>query len=64
MQVEGVNYDIDWRKFERGASFFIPCLRQKRARADILVVCQRLRIKILTHYVVFNGVRGLRIWRM
>jgi hypothetical protein len=62
MRVEGVNYEINWKAFRRGTSIFIPCLNPKRAKAQILVVTTRLRIKILTKVVIEDGIRGLRIW--
>jgi hypothetical protein len=62
MQVQGVSYDINWKAFKRGASIFLPCLDSKRARAQVLVVTKRLRIKILIKIVVEDGIRGLRIW--
>lgn len=64
MQVEKVSYDINWRNFKRGASFFIPCLDPKSARGDIKTVTDRLKYKILTKVVIEEGVRGLRVWRL
>lgn len=63
MLVEGVNYDIQWKKFRPGMSIFIPCLNPKAARAQLMVVTKRLKIKILTKVVIENGIRGLRVWR-
>jgi hypothetical protein len=62
MQVQGVSYDVNWKAFKRGASIFFPCLDSKSARAQVLVVTKRLRIKILIKIVVEDGIRGLRIW--
>lgn len=64
MLVEGVNYDVPWKKFRRGTSIFIPCLSPDRARAQLMVVTKRLKIKILTKVVIEEGIRGLRVWRM
>jgi tRNA A37 threonylcarbamoyladenosine dehydratase len=64
MQVEKVNYDINWKAFKRGWSFFIPCLDTVRAKREILEVTKRLGIKVLTKVVIVEGIRGLRIWRM
>ena len=64
MWVEKVNYDINWKAFRRGCSFFIPCLDPVQAKRDILEVTRRLGIKILTKVVIVEGIRGLRIWRM
>ena len=64
MQVEKVNYDINWKAFKRGWSFFIPCLDPVRARRELLATTERLRIKVLTKVVIVEGIKGLRVWRM
>jgi hypothetical protein len=63
MLVEGVKYEINWRKFRPGTSIFIPCLHPSRARTQVLAVTKRLRIKVLTKVVIEDGIRGLRVWR-
>lgn len=62
MRVEGVKYQVNWKAFRRGTSIFIPCLDPKRAKAQVLVVTNRLRIKVLIKVTIEDGVRGLRIW--
>lgn len=64
MLVEKVSYKIDWRKFKRGTSFFIPCLNPKEAKREILRTTNRLQIKILMRTVIEEGIRGLRVWRV
>lgn len=63
MLVEGVKYEINWRKFRPGMSLFIPCLDVVRAKAQVLAVTKRLRIKVLMKVVIVEGIRGLRVWR-
>jgi len=63
MQVEGVNYEVNWKAFKRGTSIFIPCLDPRRAKAQVIVVTKRLKLKVLTKVVIEDGIRGLRIWR-
>lgn len=63
MLVEGVKYEVNWRNFRPGTSIFIPCLDPVRAKAQVVAVTKRLRIKILTKVVLQDGIRGLRIWR-
>jgi hypothetical protein len=63
MLVEGVKYEVNWRNFRPGTSIFIPCLDPARAKAQVVAVTKRLRIKILTKVVLQDGIRGLRIWR-
>ena len=64
MQVERVNYDVNWKAFKRGTSIFIPCLDPPRAKKQVLAVTHRLRIKVLMKVVIADGIRGLRIWRI
>lgn len=63
MKVSGVNYDVNWKRFRRGTSIFIPCLDPKVAKAEIVPVLNRLRIKPLFKVEIRDGIRGLRIWR-
>jgi len=63
MLVEGIKYEINWKAFRPGTSFFIPCLNPDDAKAQVLAVTKRLRIKILTRTVIEDGIRGLRVWR-
>jgi len=64
MLVEKVSYEVNWRNFKRGASFFIPCLDPKLARGEIKAVTDRLKYKVLIKVVIEEGVRGLRVWRL
>lgn len=64
MQVEGVTYEVNWRKFRRGTSIFIPCLEPRRARPQVLEVTERLNLKVLVKVCIEGGIRGLRIWRV
>jgi hypothetical protein len=64
MLVEKVSYQVNWKKFRKGGSFFIPCLDPPEAKKEIVLTTQRLRYNILTKVVIEEGVRGLRIWRV
>jgi len=64
MQVEKVNYDINWKAFKRGWSFFIPCLNPVQARRELLATTERLRLTVITKVVIVEGIRGLRVWRV
>ena len=64
MEIEGVTYEIDWRKFKKGRSIFLPCLDPKRAKTQLLEVTDRLRLKVLVKVIIEESIRGLRIWRM
>lgn len=62
MLVQGIEYDLDWKKFRPPQSVFIPCLDIAGARKELLAVTQRLRRKVVTKEVIENDVRGLRVW--
>jgi len=64
MRVEKITYEINWKGFGVGCSFFIPCLNPKKSRRDILQVVHRLRYKVVTKVVIEDGVRGVRVWRV
>jgi len=63
MQVENLNYEIDWGQFKKGSSFFIPCLDPQAARTEIAPVLKRLKLKTHSKECIEQGVRGLRVWR-
>lgn len=63
MQIEGVTYEVNWRRFIVGASIFIPCLNCKAARAYMKDMLKRMKLKVVMKVCVEEGVRGLRIWR-
>lgn len=64
MRIEGVDYEVDWKRFKRGQSMFFPCLDYDRAREAMQPTLRRLRIKVLSKGVIEDGIRGLRVWRM
>ncbi len=64
MQLEKVNYQINWKKFKKGWSFFIPCLDPKKHRRIILAEVKRLKYKVVTKVRIEDGVRGIRVWRV
>ena len=64
MKIETVTYRIDWAKFRRGYSFFVPCIDDKAARQTILAISKRLKMPVVTKIVIAEGVKGLRVWRV
>jgi len=64
MLVEKVSYNVDWRKFKRGTSIFIPCLDCIKARRQVMETLRRLKIEVLTKRVIIEGIQGLRIWKI
>ena len=63
MRVAGVDYNINWRAFRKGTSIFFPCLDTNDAKRTVADLCGRLRMKILMKVVIYDGIRGLRVWR-
>lgn len=64
MKIDGVYYELDWRKFRKGTSFFLPCIDPGRARADLREVTMRLGVKTVSKISIVDGIRGLRVWRI
>jgi hypothetical protein len=64
MKIETVSYQINWRNFRKGYSFFVPCIDAGAARAQIARVTKRLKMEVVTQVVVVDGVKGLRVWRL
>jgi hypothetical protein len=64
MQIEKVDYQINWKKFKRGWSFFIPCLKPVSAKQVLLAETKRLKYKVVTKVTLEGGVQGIRIWRV
>ena len=64
MRIEQISYDIDWRNFKKGASFFIPCINCNEAKKEVMIVTKRLKVDVLIKICIENGIRGLRVWRI
>lgn len=64
MRIENVRYRLDWAKFKKGHSFFVPCIDPVEARRELDMITRRLDIYILTQVVVEDGIKGLRVWRV
>lgn len=64
MRVEQVSYEINWKKFKRGTSIFIPCLDTSEAKVRVTRVLKRFKIKHLMKVEIRDGIKGLRIWHL
>ena len=64
MKIETVSYQINWRNFKRGYSFFVPCIDHAAAREAMSKVSKRLKMDFVSKVVIEEGVKGLRIWRV
>lgn len=64
MLVEQISYEVNWRNFKKGFSFFIPCLDPPRAKKQIRQTLRRLKFRSVAKVVIEDGVQGLRVWRL
>jgi hypothetical protein len=64
MLIEKISYNINWKNFKVGYSIFVPCLNPDAAKKDILRVTKRLKLEVVFKVVIYEGVKGLRIWRI
>ena len=64
MKIETVSYLIEWRKFRKGYSFFVPCIDERAAREELNAIAKRLKMDIVTKVVITDGIKGLRVWRV
>ena len=64
MKIETVSYQIEWKKFRKGYSFFVPCIDEKAAREELGRAARRLKIELATKVVIADGIKGLRVWRI
>ena len=64
MQIAGIQYRIDWRKFKRGTSMFFPCLDDSSAKKEVRAVMKRLRMDVFIKTTIEEGIKGIRVWRL
>ena len=64
MQIETISYNVNWSKFRKGYSFFVPCIDQRAARKELALIAKRLSMDICTKVVIVEGIKGLRVWRI
>lgn len=64
MKIETVHYEVNWAKFRRGYSFFVPCIDVPKAKQELGRVARRLKMELLMKVVIEDGVKGLRVWRL
>ena len=64
MRIETLTYNVNWRRFRRGSSFFIPCIDCDKAKKTIQAIAKKQKANIVMRAVVEEGVRGIRTWRV
>jgi hypothetical protein len=63
MRINDLDYQINWRRFKKGTSFFVPCLKLQESKTMVLAVTKRLGFKVAIKAVIEDGIKGLRVWR-
>lgn len=64
MLVEKIEFDIKWRYFDVGTSFFIPCLNTALAKKQLQKEIKNRNYEAIVKVVVEDGIRGVRVWRI
>jgi len=61
---DGVRIVVDWTKFVRGTSVFIPCINAKKAVSHLLEAGKLSNQDIIKRVCVEKGKYGVRVWRV
>jgi hypothetical protein len=64
MRVEKISYQINWKAFRKGTSFFIPCLKPREAKKEIREITRRLKYQTVMKVVIEESIKGVRVWRI
>ena len=64
MQIDGIEYEIDWERSTKGTSIFVPCLDAVQAQRAILREAKARRRKLAIRIAIEGGVQGVRAWRI
>lgn len=60
---DGVKIIIDWGNMVVGASVFVPCVNNIKARQQLLAIAQRKNWGVEIRVRIENRMFGVRIWR-
>jgi len=63
MIVQQIKYSLNWKRFRKGWSFFVPCTQLKEAEASIKEEAKIHKYTMVCRPVIENKLRGLRCWR-
>jgi len=64
LEIEGVQVQIEWRKFRIGTSFFLPCIAHERMIRSITQRAEDRGFRVKTLARIENGMWGIRVWRI
>ena len=62
LEIEGVQVDIEWGACVLGASFFIPCLDDKKLTIAVHARGRANGVKLKSQPRIENGLWGVRFW--
>jgi len=60
---DGVKIIVDWDNMVVGASVFVPCVNNIKARQQLLAIAQRKNWGVEIRVRIENRMFGVRIWR-
>ena len=60
---DGVKIIVDWGNMVVGASVFVPCVNNIKARQQLLAIAQRKNWGVEIRVRIENRMFGVRIWR-
>lgn len=63
MRINRLDYQVDWKRFRVGWSFFVPCLHLQEGKETVAAITKRLGYKVMIKPVIEEGIKGLRVWR-
>jgi len=63
VKLQGVTYDIDWGRWEPGASIFVPCIDAPSLREKVYREAGHRGIRLVSRVAVENQHFGVRFWR-
>jgi hypothetical protein len=63
LEIEGIQVQIEWRKFRIGTSFFLPCIAHGQVARGISQHAANRGFKIKIIPRIENGMWGIRVWR-
>ena len=64
VRYQGITYDIDWRRWEPGASIFIPCIDAPGIRERVHKEGTHRGIKLMSRVLIKDQYFGVRFWRV
>jgi hypothetical protein len=64
MRINDIDYRVAWKRFKKGTSFFVPCIRLEEGVESVKAVTRRLGYRVAIKIVIEDGIKGLRVWRI